>query len=78
MLKITNVYLFRKKNKYGRIVKNLVAANREGDWEAHLLAVQNILPIFREFDSINYLRYGSLYLKNFLKYTQNLCKVILW
>ena len=47
------------------LLKDLVAADEEGgDWEAHLLAAQNILPIFREFDSINYLRYGSLYLQN--------------
>ena len=37
------------------LLKDLVAADREVDWEAHLLAVQNILPIFRGFDSINYL-----------------------
>ena len=37
------------------LLKDLVAADREGDWEAHLLAVQNTLPIFRKFDSINYL-----------------------
>ena len=46
------------------LLKYLVAADGEGDWEAHLLAVHNILPIFREFDSISYLRYGSLYLEN--------------
>ena len=45
------------------LLKYLVAADR-GDWEAHLLLVQNILEIFREFDSINYLQYGSLYLEN--------------
>ena len=46
------------------LLKDLGAAHRGGDWEAHLLAVQNILPIIREFDSINYLRYGCLYLEN--------------
>ena len=48
------------------LIHDLVAADREGDWEAHLLVVQNILPIFRELFnySINYLRYGSLYLEN--------------
>ena len=45
------------------LLKYLVAADR-GDWETHLLLVQNILPIFREFDSINHLQYGSLYLEN--------------
>ena len=37
------------------LLKDFVAADREVDWEAHLLAVQNILPIFRGFASINYL-----------------------
>ena len=36
-------------------LKVLIAADRDGDWEGHLLAVQNLLPIFRESDSINYL-----------------------
>ena len=44
-------------------LKALIAADRNGDWEAHLLAVQNLLPIFRESDSINYLRYATLYLE---------------
>ena len=44
-------------------LKALIAADREGDWEGHLLAVQNLLPIFRECDSINYLRYATLYLE---------------
>ena len=33
-------------------LQDLIAPDREGDWEGHLLAVQNLLPIF----SINYLR----------------------
>ena len=44
-------------------LQNLIAADREGDWEGHLPAVQNLLPIFRECDIINYLRYASLYLE---------------
>ena len=46
------------------LLKDLVAADREVDWEVHLLAANNILPIFRELDRINYLRYGSWYLEN--------------
>ena len=45
------------------LLKDLVGTDR-GAWKAHLLAVQNILTIFREFESINYLRYGSLRLEN--------------
>ena len=39
------------------LLKDLVAVSRDGDCEAHLVAVQNILPIFRGSDSISYLRY---------------------
>ena len=46
------------------VLEDLAPAEREGDWEAHLLAVQNLLLIFREFDSIIYLQYGLLYLEN--------------
>lgn len=45
-------------------LKDLAVADRESDWEAHLLVAHNILPISREFDSINYLRYRSLHLEN--------------
>ena len=41
------------------ILKALIAADREGDWQAHLQAMQNLLPVFRECDSVNYLRYAS-------------------
>ena len=37
----------------------LIAADRTGDWEGHLDAVENLLPIFRGCDSINYLRYAT-------------------
>ena len=37
------------------MVKQLISADRSGDWKSHLQAVQNILPIFRAFNSINYL-----------------------
>ena len=46
------------------VLKDLVAADSEGDCVANLLTLQNILLIFRESDSINYLQYGSLYLEN--------------
>ena len=71
-LKFTNHYVeksqmrnyFDNFSNMVELLKDLVAADREGDWKAHLLAVQSILPIFREFDDINYLQYGSLYLEN--------------
>ena len=45
-------------------LKDLAVADRESDWEAYLLVTHNILPISRESDSINYLRYRSLHLEN--------------
>lgn len=41
----------------------IIAADRNGDWEGHLIAVQQLLPMFAECDSINYLCYGSSYLE---------------
>ena len=37
-------------------VKNLVAADRDGNWKLHVEAVRSAMPIFRGFDAINYLR----------------------
>ena len=45
----------------------LIAADRGGDWEGQLLAVQNLLPIYRE---CNYLCYASLYLETMRKLPQ--------
>ena len=44
-------------------LKDLIAADWTGNWDAHLLVVQNLLPLFRENDSINFLRYASIYLQ---------------
>ena len=40
------------------LLKQLIAVDRNGDWESNLQTVQSILPIFTEFDSINHLGYG--------------------
>ena len=49
------------------LLQNLISADREGDWDAHLQAVQDLLPVFRECDNINYLRYASWYLEKMRK-----------
>ena len=49
-------YVIEKKLNMIEVLKDLVAADSECDCVAHLLAVQNFLLIFREFDSINYLQ----------------------
>ena len=40
-------------------LQNLVAADREGNWDNRIQAVRNLLPIFIEADRINYLCYAS-------------------
>ena len=49
--------------KLASILKNLIAADRGGDWEGHLQAIRDLLPIFCESGSFNYQRYGSVYLE---------------
>ena len=50
-------------NKIVSTIKNLVGSGREGNWHGHLQTVQDLLPVFREADCINYLRYASFYLE---------------
>ena len=52
------------------MLHNLIAADREGDWEGHLQAVQDLLPVFCEADCINYLRYATCYLEKMRKLDQ--------
>ena len=49
--------------KLASMLKNLIAADREGNWKGHLQAIQDLLPIFCESGSFNYQRYGSVYLE---------------
>jgi hypothetical protein len=53
--------------KLARILKKLIAADREGNWTAHLQAMQDLLPVFLQSGSINYLRYGSWYVESMRK-----------
>ena len=41
------------------LLKDLVAADREGNWEGHLQVIQELLSDFLMSGSINYLRHGS-------------------
>ena len=45
------------------ILKCFIVADREGNWSLHVASVHASMCIFREFDAINYLRYGSYYLE---------------
>ena len=49
------------------ILKDLVRADREGNWALHLHSVQAVLPLFAGCDRINYLRWGSVYLEDMRK-----------
>ena len=44
-------------------LKNFIVADREGNWKAHLQAIQDLLPNFCKSGSFNYQRYGSIYLE---------------
>ena len=48
-------------------IKVFIAADRTGGWEGHLEAVENLLPIFRGCDSINYLHYATFCLESMLR-----------
>ena len=43
------------------VIKNLVIADRRGDFLLHIKSVGDLLPIFLGCDGINYLRNGSFY-----------------
>ena len=46
------------------LIHDLLRADREGNWELHLDAVQRALIIFAAFDCTNYMRWCSLYLED--------------
>ena len=52
------------------VIKNLVLADREGDFLLSVKSIQDLCPIFLGADAIHYLRYGSFYLETLksLKY----------
>ena len=43
------------------VIKQLIVADRDGNWPLHVGTVKASLGILREFDAINYLRYASWY-----------------
>ena len=49
---------------YAGLARDMVRADREGDWQLHLLTVQNVLPLFAVFDKVNYLRWCSVYIED--------------
>lgn len=44
-----------------KMFKLLVATDSKGDWDVHLQVIQDIVPVFREFNNNHYLRYTSWY-----------------
>lgn len=49
------------------LVRNLIRADREGDWNLHLQSVHAVLPLFAVCDRTNYIRWASMYLEEMLK-----------
>jgi len=46
------------------ILKDLVKADWEGNWQLHLQSIQSALPIFAGCDRTNYFRWASVYLED--------------
>ena len=49
--------------KMVQILKDIVRADREGDWNLHLHSVRAVMPLFASCDRVNYLRWGSVYIE---------------
>ena len=47
-----------------QLVKDLVRADRSGDWLLHVETVKKLQPIFHVFDRSNYDRWSSIYLQD--------------
>ena len=45
------------------LVEMLVAADRDGKWKLHLAVVEELMQVFLEFNSINYIRHAPWYLE---------------
>ena len=45
-------------------LRNLLRADREGNWNLHLHAVKEIMPLFSVFDRTNYLRWCAVYIED--------------
>ena len=61
--------------KFINLLKQLITADREGDWNIHLCTVQELLSFFRTTNSINYLRYASWYLEKMRKLPEDHPKI---
>ena len=56
------------------LVEMLVAADRDSTWKLHVTVVEELMLVFSEFDSINYLRHASRYLEWIKAFeSKNLC-----
>lgn len=43
------------------LMKNIVASDREGNWDLHSATVEDSIPVFGEFDCLRYFRNGGYY-----------------
>ena len=48
------------------VIRKLITADRIGNWDIHLQAIQHALPIFAASGHFNYVKSGYLYLQNML------------
>ena len=43
------------------LMKNMVASDREGNWDLHITTADDSMPVFKEFDYLHYLWNGGYY-----------------
>ena len=53
------------------ILRDIIRADRERNWQLHISAFQRALPLFFHFGKVNYARWGSVYYEDCLKLEEN-------
>lgn len=49
-----------------RVVRDLIRADRLGDWKLHVESFKKLVPLFHIMDRSNYSRWGTVYLNDIL------------
>ena len=57
--------------KMVHLLKLLLRADRDGNWNLHMHAVKETMPLFCVFDRTNYIRWCSIYLEDMQKLSEN-------
>ena len=49
------------------LVRDLIRADRQGDWQLRVNTLRKLQPLFQVMDHVNYFRWSSIYLEDILK-----------